>query len=104
ASRAHIRSIIPIVEEAFSKAGASAKELAAIAVTYAPGLMGALLVGSNFAKGLSLALQIPLIGVHHIEAHIFSALLEEERPELPFLALVVSGGHTLLVLVEDIGT
>jgi N6-L-threonylcarbamoyladenine synthase len=103
ASRAHIKAIIPIVEEAFSKAGASAKDLTAIAVTFAPGLMGALLVGLNFAKGLALSLNIPIIGVHHIEAHIFSALLEEEKPELPFLALVVSGGHTLLVIVEDIG-
>ena len=103
ASRAHIRSIIPIVEEAFSKAELQAKDITAIAVTYAPGLMGALLVGLNFAKGLALSLDIPLIGVHHIEAHIFSALLEEEKPELPFLSLVVSGGHTLLVLVEDIG-
>ncbi|MFI5263756.1 MAG: tRNA (adenosine(37)-N6)-threonylcarbamoyltransferase complex transferase subunit TsaD [Candidatus Kapaibacterium sp.] len=103
ASRAHIRSIIPIAQEAFSKAGVHADELTAIAVTYAPGLMGALLVGLNFAKGLSLALRIPLVGVHHIEAHIFSALLEEEKPDFPFLALVVSGGHTLLVLVEDIG-
>jgi N6-L-threonylcarbamoyladenine synthase len=103
ASRAHIKAIIPIVEEAFSKAGASAKDLTAIAVTFAPGLMGALLVGLNFAKGLALSLNIPIIGVHHIEAHIFSALLEDEKPELPFLALVVSGGHTLLVVVEDIG-
>jgi N6-L-threonylcarbamoyladenine synthase len=103
ASRAHIRSIIPIAEEAISKAGVNPKDLTAIAVTYAPGLMGALLVGLNFAKGLALSLQIPLVGVHHIEAHIFSALLEEEKPELPFLALVVSGGHTLLVLVKDIG-
>jgi len=103
ASRAHVKAIIPIVEEAFSKAGCGAKDLTAIAVTYAPGLMGALLVGLNFAKGLALSLQIPIVGVHHIEAHIFSALLEEEKPELPFLALVVSGGHTLLVIVEDIG-
>ena len=104
ASRAHVRSIIPITQEAFSKAGARAGELTAIAVTYAPGLMGALLVGLNFAKCLALSLQIPLIGVHHIEAHIFSALLEEEKPELPFLALVVSGGHTLLVVVKDVGS
>jgi N6-L-threonylcarbamoyladenine synthase len=103
ASRAHVKAIIPIVEEAFSKANATVKDLTAIAVTYAPGLMGALLVGSNFAKGLALSLDITLIGVHHIEAHIFSALLEEEKPELPFLALVVSGGHTLLVIVEDVG-
>ena len=103
ASRAHVRSIIPIVEEAISKASISLKEITVISVTNAPGLMGALLVGLNFAKGLSLSLGIPLIGVHHIEAHIFSALLEEDRPELPFLALVVSGGHTLLVVVKDIG-
>ena len=103
ASRAHVRSIIPIASEAFLKAGVTPSELTAIAVTNAPGLMGALLVGLNFAKGLSLSLGIPLIGVHHIEAHIFSALLEAEKPELPFLALVVSGGHTLLVVVRDIG-
>jgi N6-L-threonylcarbamoyladenine synthase len=103
ASRAHVRTIIPITEEAFSRAGCRTTDLTAIAVTYAPGLMGALLVGLNFAKGLALSMQIPIIGVHHIEAHIFSALLEEQKPELPFLALVVSGGHTLLVIVEDIG-
>lgn len=103
ASRAHIKAIIPIVEEAFTKAGVGTKDLTAIAVTFAPGLMGALLVGLNFAKGLALSLNIPIIGVHHIEAHIFSPLLEEEKPDLPFLALVVSGGHTLLVIVRDIG-
>ncbi|MDP4228888.1 MAG: tRNA (adenosine(37)-N6)-threonylcarbamoyltransferase complex transferase subunit TsaD [Bacteroidota bacterium] len=103
ASRAHIRSIVPIAEEALAKAGVSAHDITAIAATFAPGLMGALLVGLNFAKGMALSLSVPLIGVHHIEAHIFSAMLEEEKPELPFLALVVSGGHTLLVVVEDIG-
>ncbi|MDP4221654.1 MAG: tRNA (adenosine(37)-N6)-threonylcarbamoyltransferase complex transferase subunit TsaD [Bacteroidota bacterium] len=103
ASRAHIRSIVPIAEEALAKACISARDITAIAVTFAPGLMGALLVGLNFAKGMALSLSVPLIGVHHIEAHIFSAMLEEEKPELPFLALVVSGGHTLLVGVEDIG-
>ncbi len=66
--------------------------------------MGSLLVGLNFAKGLSLGLNIPLIGIHHIEAHIFSALLEKENPELPFITLVVSGGHTLLILVKDVGS
>src|SRR5260370_40690687 len=68
ASRAHVKAIIPIVDEAFMKAGCAAKDLTAIAATYAPGLMGALLVGVNFAKGLALSLQVPLIGVHHIEA------------------------------------
>ncbi len=103
ASRAHVRSILPIVREAYSQAGITNKELTAVAVTYAPGLMGSLLVGLNFAKGLSLGLNIPLIGVHHIEAHIFSSLLEEAKPELPFITLVVSGGHTLLLLVRDVG-
>ncbi len=103
ASRAHLQAIVPVVEEAMQKASVSKQELTAIAVTHTPGLLGALLVGTTFAKGLSVSLGIPIVGVHHIEAHIFSALLEEEKPELPFLALVVSGGHTLLVLVEDIG-
>ncbi|MEI8133456.1 MAG: tRNA (adenosine(37)-N6)-threonylcarbamoyltransferase complex transferase subunit TsaD [bacterium] len=103
ASRAHVRTIVPIVEAAFEKASCKPSDITAIAVTYAPGLMGALLVGLNFAKGLSLALQVPLIGVHHIEGHIFSALLEDDKPSLPFLALVVSGGHTMLVVVRDIG-
>jgi N6-L-threonylcarbamoyladenine synthase len=103
ASRAHLKTMTPIVREALTKANASVNDLSAIAVTNTPGLLGALLVGTNFAKGLSLSLGIPLVGVHHIEAHIFSALLEAEKPELPFLALVVSGGHTLLVVVEDIG-
>jgi len=103
ASRAHLRSIVPIIDEALRQAGRSLSSIEAIAVTNTPGLMGSLLVGLNYAKGLSSALGLPLIGVHHIEAHIFSALLEDDQPELPFVALVVSGGHTLLVLVNDIG-
>jgi N6-L-threonylcarbamoyladenine synthase len=103
ASRAHVRSMLPIVREAYARAGIASQDLTAIAVTYAPGLMGSLLVGLNFAKGLSLGLGIPLVGIHHIEAHIFSALLEEDKPELPLVALVVSGGHTLLILVNDVG-
>jgi N6-L-threonylcarbamoyladenine synthase len=103
ASRAHVRSILPIVREAYAQAKISSKDVTAVAVTYAPGLMGSLLVGLNFAKGLALGLNVPLIGVHHIEAHIFSSLLEKAKPELPFVALVVSGGHTLLLLVRDVG-
>jgi len=103
ASRAHVRSILPIVREAYTRAGIENKDVTAVAVTFAPGLMGSLLVGLNFAKGLSLGLGVPLIGVHHIEAHIFSALLEQEKPEVPFVVLVVSGGHTLLLLVKDVG-
>ena len=103
ASRAHVRSMLPIVREAMTRANIGMEDLSAIAVTYAPGLMGSLLVGLNFAKGLSLGLRIPLVGVHHIEAHIFSALLETERPNVPFVVLVVSGGHTLMLLVKDVG-
>ena len=103
ASRAHVRATLPIVKEALREANIGLNMLEAVAVTFAPGLMGSLLVGFNFAKGLSLALGVPLIGVHHIEAHVFSALLEAERPQLPFIALVVSGGHTLLLLVRDVG-
>ncbi len=104
ASRAHVRNILPIVRETFARAGMASADLTAIAVTYAPGLMGSLLAGLNFAKGVALGLEIPLIGIHHIEAHIFSALLEPSKPELPFIALIVSGGHTLLLLVKDVGS
>lgn len=103
ASRAHVRAMLPIMREALNQAGMGLDVVDGVAVTFAPGLMGSLLVGLNFAKGLSLGLEIPLIGVHHIEAHIFSALLEEEKPQLPFVALVVAGGHTLLLLVKDVG-
>lgn len=102
ASRAHVKSILPIVREALKRADLNMDEIDAVAVTHAPGLMGSLLVGLNFAKGLALGLNVPIIGIHHIEAHIFSALLEEKKPLLPFIALVVSGGHTLLILVKDI--
>lgn len=104
ASRAHMRSILPIVEEALTKAACKPSDISAVAVTHAPGLMGSLLVGLNFAKGFALSLNVPIVGVHHIEAHIFSVMLEQEHPELPFIALIVSGGHTLLVQVNDIGS
>ncbi|MDP4200266.1 MAG: tRNA (adenosine(37)-N6)-threonylcarbamoyltransferase complex transferase subunit TsaD [Bacteroidota bacterium] len=103
ASRAHVRSALPIIREALRQANISASELDAVAVTYAPGLMGSLLVGLSVAKGLAIGLGVPLIGVHHIEAHVFSVLLEQNHPDIPFVALIVSGGHTMLVLVKDIG-
>lgn len=103
ASRAHVRAMMPIVRETLKRADVSVSDVNAIAATYAPGLMGSLLVGLNFAKGLALGLGVPLVGVHHIEAHIFSVLLEDDRPNLPFIALIVSGGHTMLVLVRDVG-
>ncbi len=100
ASRAHQKLIVPVVREALGTAGSSAAELSAIAVTCGPGLMGALLVGLNFAKGLALGLQLPLLGVNHLEGHIYSNFLSQPAPEFPFLCLVVSGGHTELVLIE----
>jgi N6-L-threonylcarbamoyladenine synthase len=103
ASRAHVRAIMPIVKETLRQAEIGIQSIDSIAVTYAPGLMGSLLVGLNFAKGLALGLDIPMIGIHHIEAHIYSVFLEKETPSVPFITLVVSGGHTLLVLVKDVG-
>ncbi len=82
ASRAHLRAMLPIVKETLAKASLELEQLTAIAVTNAPGLMGSLLVGTGFAKGLALGLNVPLVGVNHIEAHIFSALLEADKPEL----------------------
>jgi len=101
ASRAHLQLIIPVLESALQKANISSHELNGIAVTYAPGLMGALLVGVNFAKALAFGLGIPFVGIHHLEAHIYSNFLAEQKPQYPFICLIVSGGHTLLVLIEE---
>ena len=101
ASRAHMQHIIPVVDQALREAGTDLKELQAIAVTKAPGLIGSLLVGSQFAKSLALSLNIPLIGVHHMQAHVLANLIEEPRPDFPFLCLTVSGGHTQIVLCES---
>ena len=103
ASRAHLQAIIPIVDAALQEASITASEIDLCSVTQGPGLIGSLLVGLNFAKGFSLAHSIPLLPVHHIEAHIFSTFLEEDHPTFPFLTLVVSGGHTLIVLVKAVG-
>ncbi len=103
ASRAHVTSMIPVVHEALEKAGVEMRELDAIAVTCGPGLVGALLVGVQMAKGLAFALGCPLIGVHHLEGHLSAILLEEKSPSYPHLALVVSGGHTSLVVAEAPG-
>jgi N6-L-threonylcarbamoyladenine synthase len=100
ASRAHQRRIIPVVDEALVKAGVSKHELDAIAAVYGPGLIGAILVGLSFGKSLALGLGIPFIGVDHMEAHIFSNLIDDPKPEFPFINLTVSGGHTQLVLVR----
>ena len=101
ASRAHQENLIPVVHEALSTAGISKKELAAIAVTRGPGLMGSLLVGVSFAKAFAKSLDIPLIDVNHMQAHVLAHFISEPRPKFPFICLTVSGGHTQLVLVKD---
>lgn len=103
ASRDHIRKIIPLMEEVFEKAGVSTKSITAIAYTAGPGLVGALLVGAAFAKALGFAWNVPTIAVHHMEGHLLAPMLEDPAPEFPFVALLVSGGHTLLVEVQGIG-
>lgn len=100
ASRSHVRAIAPTITEALSNAGTTPAELSAVAVTTQPGLIGSLLVGVNAAKGMAAALGIPLIGVHHIEAHLLSVLIDTPQAEFPWLSLVVSGGHTLLYVVR----
>lgn len=99
ASRAHLRKIIPIVRQAFNDAGIGFEQVDGIAVTNGPGLIGALLVGVNYVKGLSLALQIPFVGINHIEGHIYGNFLDGSSIPMPFICLVVSGGHTQIVLV-----
>ncbi|MFN8280575.1 MAG: tRNA (adenosine(37)-N6)-threonylcarbamoyltransferase complex transferase subunit TsaD [Saprospiraceae bacterium] len=103
ASRQHFEAMLPLYQEVCQQAGIRAGELNAIAVTQGPGLMGSLVVGLGFAKGLCLGLGIPLLPVNHLEAHVMSLLIDEPRPAFPFLCLTVSGGHTMLVLVRGIG-
>jgi N6-L-threonylcarbamoyladenine synthase len=100
ASRAHQRLIIPVVEEALASGGIKKEEIDGIAATQGPGLVGALLVGLSFGKALAFGLGIPFTAVNHMEGHLYSVFLEEDVPAYPFLALVVSGGHTMLVHVE----
>ena len=101
ASRKHIEAIYGLAEQALKQAGVSRSEIDAVAVTYAPGLIGALLVGVNFAKAAALALDVPLVPVHHIRGHIAANYLAYPDLQPPFLCLVVSGGHTMLVDVQD---
>lgn len=103
ASRKHIEKINPVIEEALDKAEVTLNEITAIAVTYGPGLVGALLVGVSAAKAISFAADKPLIGVHHIEGHISANYIENKMLAPPFACLVVSGGHTHLVAVKDYG-
>ena len=106
ASRAHEQNIVPVVSEAIRRAGITAQDLNAIAFTRGPGLLGSLLVGTNFAKGLSLSLGIPMVEVNHLHAHVLAHFIEEEgeehqSPEFPFLCLLVSGGNSQIILVRS---
>ena len=104
ASRAHQQNIVPVVHQALAQANIDKKQLSAIAFTRGPGLMGSLLVGTSFAKSLALGLNIPLIEVNHMQAHILAHFIEDEEqkaPKFPFLAMTISGGHTQIVLVKD---
>ena len=103
ASRDHIQRAIPLIKEALNESGIKLNELTGIAYTAGPGLSGALLVGGSIAQSLAWGLGIPALGVHHMEGHLLAPLLEVERPKFPFVALLVSGGHTLLVDVPRIG-
>lgn len=101
ASRAHIQHIVPVVDAALSSANCDLSSIDAIAFTQSPGLIGSLLVGSQFAKSLALSLGKPLIAVHHMQAHVLANLIDDPKPSFPFLCLTVSGGHTQIVLCES---
>lgn len=101
ASRAHMQNIVPVVTKAINDAGITVSDLDAISYTQAPGLIGALLVGAGFAKSMAMSLNIPLIAVHHMQAHVISNLIEDPKPTFPFLCLTVSGGHTQIVLCKE---
>lgn len=101
ASRLHLQLIAPVVDDALRQAGLHPRDLSAVAVTQGPGLLGALLVGDGFAKGLCAGLAVPLISVDHMTGHLHSLFIEDPKPDLPFLCLTVSGGHTQLTLVRD---
>ncbi len=101
ASRAHMQNIVPVVDVAIKEAGISLTQVDGIAFTQAPGLIGSLLVGGQFAKSLSLALNKPLIAVHHMQAHVLANLIEDPKPPFPFLCLTVSGGHTQIVRCDS---
>jgi N6-L-threonylcarbamoyladenine synthase len=103
AARDHIRKVLPLVDATLEKSGCSADSIDGVAYTAGPGLAGALLAGSAVAKGLAYGWNVPTIGVHHMEGHMLAPMLEEEKPAFPFIALLVSGGHSLLALVKGIG-
>ncbi|WP_432472093.1 tRNA (adenosine(37)-N6)-threonylcarbamoyltransferase complex transferase subunit TsaD [Amphritea sp. HPY] len=103
ASRDHVRKLLPLIRETLSEADTTPEQIDAIAYTAGPGLIGALMVGASTGRAMALAWGIPAIGVHHMEGHLLAPMLEEQPPEFPFVALLVSGGHTQLVQVDGIG-
>ncbi len=103
AARDHIRKLVPLIRELLEESGHSLKDIDGIAYTRGPGLAGALLVGASMGQALALGLAVPVVGVHHMEGHLLAPMLEESRPQFPFLALLVSGGHTLLADVTGPG-
>jgi N6-L-threonylcarbamoyladenine synthase len=103
ASRDHVRKILPLTQQTLKDAGLTLKDIDGIAYTAGPGLVGALLVGAAFARSLGWARKIPAIGVHHLEGHLLAVMLEEKKPAFPFLVLLVSGGHTMLIQANAVG-
>src|SRR5687768_8785545 len=103
ASRDHVQRVVPLAREVVARAGRDLSQLDAVAYTEGPGLAGALLVGAAFARSLAFALEIPAVGIHHLEGHLLSPLLSKRPPAFPFVALLVSGGHTQLMRVAGVG-
>jgi len=103
ASRDHVRKLLPLIRQTLAEAGLGVNDIDGVAYTAGPGLVGALLVGAGVARSLAWALEVPAVGVHHMEGHLLAPLMEEDPPEPPFVALLVSGGHTQLVAVDRIG-
>lgn len=103
ASRDHVRKLLPMIQRALEQAGSSPQQIDGIVYTAGPGLVGALLVGACLARGLAFAWRVPAVGIHHMEGHLLAPMLEDPAPAFPFVALLVSGGHTLLVEVRGVG-
>ena len=103
ASRDHIRYLLPLTDRALTEAGITKQELDGVAFTSGPGLVGALMVGASTARALAMTLGVPAVAVHHMEGHLLAPMLEDSAPEFPFIALLVSGGHTLLAEVRGVG-
>lgn len=104
ASRDHVRKTIPLIQEVMHAAGVARKDIDGVAYTAGPGLVGALLVGATIGQSIAFAWDVPAIPVHHMEGHLLASMLEEDKPAFPFIALLVSGGHTMLVKVEEMGS